>query len=81
MHKRKILFFREPEVQTILLRQLSRKGYKIYPKVRLEDVIGTDTGEHISDRKFSYLSRTHLDFVVTKEDTAVFAVEFDGTRS
>ncbi len=78
MHKRKILYFREPEVHTVLLRQLSRKGYKIYPKVRLEDVIGNDPGEHLSEREFKFLSRAHLDFVVTKEDTAVFAVEFDG---
>jgi hypothetical protein len=78
MHKRKILYFREPEVHTVLLRQLSRKGYKIYPKVRLEDTIGNDPGEHLSESEFKFLSRAHLDFVVTKDDTAVFAVEFDG---
>ena len=78
MHKRKILYFREPEVHTILLRQLSRKGYRIYSKVRLEDLIGTDSGEILSNRDFGYLLRAHLDFVVTKEDAAVFAVEFDG---
>jgi hypothetical protein len=78
MHKLKILYFREPEVHTVLLRRFSRKGYRVFPKVRLEDVIGKDSGEYLSDREFDYLTRSHLDFVVTKDDTALFAVEFDG---
>jgi len=78
MHKLKVLYFREPEVHATLLRQLSRKGYRIYPKVRLADVIARDRDEWMAERYFQYLLRAHLDFVVTKDDTAVFAVEFDG---
>ena len=80
MHKRETPYFRESEVHTVLLRQLSRKGYRIYPKVRLEDVTSHNPGEYLSERDFEFVSRAHLDFVVTKEDTAVFAVEFDGVH-
>ena len=78
MHKRKILYFREPQVHSILLRQLSQKGYRIYPKVRLADAINLDRGEYLPAREFQYLCRAHLDFLVVRQDSPVFAVEFDG---
>jgi hypothetical protein len=78
MHKRKVLYFREPQVHTILLRQLSQKGYQIYPKVRLADAINLDRGEYLPQREFRYLCGAHLDFLVVQQDSPVFAVEFDG---
>lgn len=78
MRKRRILYFLEPAVHTILLRQLTKKGYRIYPKVRLGDAIGKDSGDHLPSREFEYLMRAHLDFVVVKDDMPIFGVEFDG---
>ena len=78
MHKRRVLYFLEPVVHTILLRHLAKKGFRIYPKVRLSDAIGKDEGEYLSAREFDYFTRSHLDFLVVKNETPVFAVEFDG---
>ena len=78
MHKRRLLYFREPEVHTILLRQLARNGFRVYPKVRLADAIGKDDGDRLSPRAFDYFTRAHFDFLVVQKDVAVFAVEFDG---
>lgn len=78
MHKRRLLYFMEPAVHTILLRQLTSKGYRVYPKVRLCDAIGKDENERISQREFHYFTRAHLDFVIVKNEMPIFAVEFDG---
>ena len=80
VQKCKILVYKEPQVHTIMLRQLSKKGYRIYPKVRLADAINVDRNERLHKRKFEYLSRAHLDFLVVTHDMPVFAVEFDGAR-
>lgn len=77
MRKRRVLVFQEPAVHSILLRQLTPKGFRIYPKVRLADAIFKD--EYLSPREFQYFTRAHFDFLVVKDDdTPVFAVEFDG---
>ena len=55
-------------------------GYRIHPKVRLADAINKDPGECLPDRKFDYLSRAHFDFLIVKDDSPVFAVEFDGIQ-
>jgi len=78
MHKRRLLYFREPEVRTILERRLAKEGYTIFAKVRLQDAIGLDRSEHLPTREFDFLTRAHLDFVVAQSDMPVFAVEFDG---
>jgi hypothetical protein len=78
MHKRRLLLFREPQVFTILQRQLVKKGYRVCPKVRLSDAIGKDDGERLAEREFDYFTRAHLDFLVVKDFLPVFAVEFDG---
>jgi len=78
MNKRTLLMHREPQVEAILLRQLSNHGYRVYPKMALSDVIGKDRGEFLPQRDFEYLCRAHLDFVVAKEHQPIFAVEFDG---
>src|ERR1051326_2700882 len=79
MHKKKLLHFREPEVRTILERRLTKEGYRICPKVRLQDAIGLDRGEHLPEQQFTYFTRSHLDFLVTSGDSPIFAVEFDGS--
>ncbi len=78
MHKRKLLYFTEPKVETILRRQLLQHGYRVYAKVRLRDVLAHDKGERLPDNLFDYLTRAHLDFLITKDYVGVFAVEFDG---
>ncbi len=78
MHKRQLLYFREPEVRTILERHLAKEGYSVYPKVRLQDAIGLDRSERLPAREFDFLTRAHLDFVVALREMPVFAVEFDG---
>ena len=78
MHKCRVLCFREPEVHSILLRQLSRSGFRVYPKVSLADAINKDRDEHLENREFNYLSRAHFDFLVVKHELPIFAVEFDG---
>lgn len=80
MHKRRILEFREPEVDTILQRQLAKEGYRIQPKVGLSDALAKDRDDHLSEREFSYFTRAHLDFLVTRDNMPVFAVEFDGAH-
>ena len=78
MHKRRILYFLEPKVDTILQRQLAKEGYRISPKVRLADAIAKDTNDQLSQRDFGYYTRAHFDFLVTKNELPIFAVEFDG---
>ena len=78
MHKRKLLYFAEPKVETILRRQLLQHGYRIYAKVRLRDALAHDKDERLTDKVFDYLTRAHLDFLVTKDYVGAFAVEFDG---
>lgn len=78
MHKRRVLYFLEPAVHTILLRQLAKKGFHIYPKVRLCDAIAKDDSEHLPAREFDYFTRAHLDFLIVKNEMPIFAVEFDG---
>lgn len=80
MHKRRVLYFMDPEIHSILLRRLSDKGYRIYPKVRLGDAIGKDADERLPAIEFDYLTRAHLDFLVVKDEMPVFAVEFDGLQ-
>lgn len=66
MQKRPVLIFKEPAVDSILLRQVGEKGFRIYPKVRLADAIAKD--EYLSPREFQYFSRAHFDFLVVRDD-------------
>lgn len=50
------------------------------PKVRVGDVIVKDPGDRLSQREFVYFTRAHFDFLVTKDNLPVFAVEFDGAH-
>ncbi len=78
MHKRRILYFREPEVDSILRRRLAKEGYRIVPKTKLSDALAKDSGDHLTQREFDYFTRAHLDFLVTRDNMPVFGVEFDG---
>ena len=80
MHKRPILYLREPDVDTVLQRQLAKEGYRILPKVGLSDALVKDRGDYLSQREFDYFTRAHLDFLVTCDNMPVFAVEFDGVH-
>ena len=77
MHTRRLLSFKEPHVETILRKRLEKDGYRIHAKVRLSDAIVKDKSEYLEDREFDYLTRAHLDFLITKNNLPRFAVEFD----
>lgn len=80
MHKVPLMHNRESYVDSILRRHLSKEGYRVVPKVRVGDVIIKDTGDKLSQREFDYYTRSHFDFLVTKDDLPIFAVEFDGVH-
>ncbi len=71
---------RESDVDSILRRQLSKEGFRILPKVRVADVIAKDASDKLSQREFDYYTRSHFDFLVTRNNMPVFAVEFDGAH-
>ncbi len=77
MHKRRLLSFQEPLVDTILRKRLEKEGYRTHAKVRLSDAITKGKGEYLESREFGYLTRAHFDFLVTKDNWPRFAVEFD----
>jgi hypothetical protein len=80
MHKQQILILKEPDVDIILRRQLAKQGYRVLPKVGLSDALAKDPDDHLPQREFDYFIRAHLDFLVTRENMPVFAVEFDGAH-
>lgn len=79
MRKLRLLFGREPKVDSILRRGLIGPQYRVCPKVRLADAIGPEPDEYLPERMFRYLSAAHLDFLVTRDDVSFFALEFDGS--
>ncbi len=80
MQKQPILKYREPTVDTILQRNLAKEGYRILQKVKLCDALAKDPNEYLPQREFDYFIRAHLDFLVTRNNSPVFAVEFDGAQ-
>ncbi len=78
MRTLKLLYFKESRVDTILRKRLEKEGYRIDAKVGLSDAINKDKGEFLAKREFDYLTRAHLDFLITKDNWPQFAVEFDG---
>ncbi len=67
MNTLRLLNRRESQIETTLLRQLAPKGYHVYPKMRLSDVIGRQRGEFLPKPDFDYLCRAPLDFIVSKD--------------
>ncbi len=80
MKRRKILYFREDEVATILERRLVKEGYRIWPKIGIEDVIAPESGGCLTAREKMYLRNATFDFVVAHNNEAILVVEFDGTQ-
>jgi len=80
--KTKRLFSRsEALVDSILSRMLQNSGYRVFPSVRLSDVLSKEPGETLTASEFSFFTRAHIDFVIATDDyqpQPVFGVEFDG---
>lgn len=76
MHKKPIMHNGESKVDSILSRHLSKEGFRILPKIRVQDAIEKD--KWLPPREFEYYTRSHFDFLVTKDNNPIFAVEFDG---
>jgi hypothetical protein len=71
----------ERETLTILDRTLASSPFRVFSKIRLIDVIGTERNERLSAEDRNFLMTSHLDFVVYSGGdylAPVFAVEFDG---
>jgi len=78
---RKLLTWSEGTVDRILERSLPPGEYRVFPSIRMCDVIGPETAERLPAREFGFLLKAHFDFVVapkTRPTAALFAVEFDG---
>jgi hypothetical protein len=67
--------------EEIVLKELSaivaENGLRVFPKLRLSDVIEKDT--YLDRDHFSYFTRSHFDFLITTPEAKPFmAIEFDG---
>lgn len=68
----------EAVVHERLRRACEPNGTKVYPKVRLADVLPIERSG-IASEPYSFALKSHLDFIVVKEtNDPLFAVEFDG---
>lgn len=78
--RRKPLLVNDWETRTdaALAEAASRCGVRVFPKVRVADVLDLD-GSGLTDKQYRYGLRAHFDFVIAdREDTTgQFAVEFD----
>lgn len=82
MHKKKLVNFSELQTLKILDDALKNSRYRIFSKIRLIDVIGSDEGENLPPEERNFLRTAHLDFVVysLSDDLTEFALEFDGPQ-
>lgn len=70
----------EAETHRILSEVATKYGARVFPKVRIMDVLDLDKSG-ISGEEYTYALKAHFDFTVANEDSrAQFAVEFDGRR-
>lgn len=53
--------------------------YKVFPKVRLGDVLELDHSG-LEDEYFDYGCKAHFDFIVVQDNKVRFAIEFDGPK-
>jgi hypothetical protein len=68
----------EVETLRILEEAASKYAARVWPKVRMADVLNV-SHSGISSEEYGYALRAHFDFTVTDEEShAQFAVEFDG---
>jgi Protein of unknown function (DUF2726) len=79
LRHRKILVNRYEQTADAQLNDVAeRNSARVFPKVRLADVLAID-GSGVSAREYRYALQAHFDFVVAETDgTPYFAVEFDG---
>lgn len=76
--RKKILNFHEEATNVILKKAASANGARIFPKVRIADVLEI-ASSGLSDDQYGYVLKAHFDFVVTDQQSkSLFAVEFDG---
>jgi hypothetical protein len=80
--KTKHLFSRpEAVIDSILSRTLQDSGYRVFPSVRLSDVLTKEPGESLSAEEFAFFTKAHVDFVIATDDCQprpIFGIEFDG---
>jgi hypothetical protein len=70
----------EEIVHTTLKAVTAQFNAKVYPKVRVADALEIKSSGLTND-EYSYALKAHFDFVIVREDeTAIFAVEFDGSQ-
>ena len=75
---KKILNRPEEDTYQVLLPACGDWGARVYPKVRLADVLPIE-GSGIPDDSFSYALKSHFDFLaVDEKNLPLFAIEFDG---
>lgn len=76
--RKRLLNKSESLVDAELMGLAKQFGYRVYPKVRVADVLEIEKSG-ISEDLFGYAIRSHFDFVVSeKENFPLFSVEFDG---
>lgn len=77
MSRNKFLNSCEQEAYDILSPFEIAYGFKLFPKVKLGDVLEIRSSD-LDDEHFQYGSRAHFDFVVVQDNRVRFAIEVDG---
>ena len=72
----KILSFSEALTRRKLQQALDGRGCEIHPKMRMADALQIDQSG-LSTAEYTYALRAHFDFVISRRNKALFAVEFD----
>lgn len=71
----------EKQTLDILDRTLSGTAYRVFSKVRLNDVLGAEPNEQLGGSDRNFLMTAHFDFLVCERQDYLqpqFAIEFDG---
>jgi hypothetical protein len=81
MKTKRLMRWKERETLEILDRTLRGTSCRVFSKVRLNDVLGAESGENLSREDRNFLMTAHFDFVIYDRRgywNPMFAVEFDG---
>lgn len=73
------LNFSEQQAYNMLSQLELAYCYKVFPKVRLGDVLELDHSG-LEDEYFEYGCKAHFDFIVVQDNKVRFAIEFDGPK-
>lgn len=81
MDRRKAILVSRGEHGTMAdLRAVAAKhGLDVHVKMRLADVVAIDNSS-LTPAEFGFALRCHVDFVVSRENRALFGIEFDGAQ-